>query len=282
MVLVLSLICGVSAAVGVNLVLGRKAQVEAAPRTTPILVAAVDIARGAPLKPELVTTRDWPEGLVPNGAVRDVEEIVDRAAIGALFAGEPILASKISDSGLGVAGLVQFGMRAFTIQTPTEQSGVAGFILPGNHVDVLLTITARDEEDVSGGGTTTTLLQNVEILAAGKQLDQTDTKDGRQQMRSVTLLVTPEMAAKLTLASSMGSLTLTLRNDTDTSIADTRPITMNELRFLQEALLAENPSDEDAEDTVNEMAEAVAAAPPPCFIKCLRGNSSSLIQIAEQ
>ena len=89
--------------------------------------------------------------------------------------------------------------------TPTSTSGVAGFILPGNRVDVLLTMTQGIDED---GGGTWTLLQNVEILAAGQRLDQGDPEQRGGQLSNVTLLVTPDMATKLTLAQSLGTLTL--------------------------------------------------------------------------
>jgi pilus assembly protein CpaB len=194
-----------------------------------------------------------------------------------------VLESKIAESGLGVASLVKPGMRAFTIETPTTSAGVAGFILPGNRVDVLLTMTK--DADSTGGAGTWTLLQNVEILAAGQRLDQSDPSAPGNRLQSVTLLVDPDMATKLTLAQSLGSLTLTLRNDTDNVIADTQPMTLRELRFLQEAVLADVSADptaeEDADEELPEPA-VVSASPaePPREILALRGSSATIVRVS--
>jgi pilus assembly protein CpaB len=265
----------------------QQASAAAAPAATEIVVAAVDVKRGAKLKPEFVKLQSWPNALLPADAILKIEDVVDRSSRTGFVPGEPILTTRIAEGSLGAASLVKPGMRAFTIETPTTASGVGGFIMPGNRVDVLLTMT-RDAEAIGGGGTWT-LLQNVEILAAGEKLDQGNTEGKASKMQSVTLHVTPEMANKLTLAASMGTLTLTLRNDTDTSIAETSPVTNNELRFLQEALLGEAKEEEDdnsdeTEPSSKSAAETVAVTkePPksPLEIVALRGTSRSLYQIS--
>src|SRR3954451_18929531 len=110
--------------------------------------------------------------MVPVGALTKTEEAVERAVSIPLVKDETLQAAKLSPKGAGrgLAALVPTGMRAFTIQTPNVASGVAGFILPGNRVDVLLTMTAGDGDE-SGGGSTTTLLQRVEILAVDQRID---------------------------------------------------------------------------------------------------------------
>ena len=136
----------------------------------------------------------------------------------------------------------------------------------------------------AGGGTTSTLLQNVEVLAADQRLDQTDEKaKGSRGLRSVTLLVTPDMAAKLTLAQSIGELHLTLRNDADQSIADTHPITMRELQMMQEAMFAATAADAAADDGDEEASNSAVTPVAPknasLSILALRGNSSSVVRV---
>ncbi len=198
--------------------------------------------------------------------------------------GEPLLKGKVGDVGIGASCLVKPGMRAYTISTPTVAQGVSGFVLPGNHVDVLLTVTKANRDDGTGGGVTTTLLQNVEILAADQRLDSAETKaDAKQTLKSVTLLVTPEMAAKLSLAQTAGTLHLSLRNDTDQSIAETDPVTIRELRFLQDAMPSELPAAKVAagEEGAATVATTAKRVQPPLLIRSLRGNSSGLIYVTQ-
>src|SRR5437879_8830127 len=121
-------------------------------------------------------------------------------------------------------------MRAFTIPTTNVASGVAGFVMPGNRVDVLLTMNGVGTREQTGGGVTTTLLQNIEILAVDQRIDApVDNKVDPAQLRSVTLLVTPEEAARLDLGQNRGSLHLSLRNPEDTRHAQARPATLTAL-----------------------------------------------------
>jgi pilus assembly protein CpaB len=276
-VLVLSLICGVSAALGVNLFWGTPVAAVAKPETTPVVVAAVDIPRGTSLQLEVLRTERWPPGLVPAGAVSEVEHVLDRATLAALVAGEPVLKSRISENGLGAAALIRPGMRAYTILTPTASAGVAGFVLPGNRVDVLLTI--QGQRGGTGGGSTSTLLQNVEILAADQRLDHGKNGDAKQKLQSVTLLVTPDMAAKLTLAQSLGTLHLSLRNDADTALADTRPVTMQELQFSQEGFTESVVNEEEDVEEDVEVVPSPELLTAPAVVFALRGSSWSTIYI---
>jgi pilus assembly protein CpaB len=162
-----------------------------------------------------------------------------------IVAGEPILESKLAsrDSGRGLAALIPEGMRAYTIQTSRVASNVAGFILPGNSVDVLLTLKGN-YNDTTGGGSTTTLLQAVEILAVDQRLDApVDNKINPRELGSVTLLVTPEQAALLDLGQNMGTLTLSLRNPEDAAESLARPATVNDIRFRQEKPVEKSEGD---------------------------------------
>src|SRR5262249_56623723 len=122
-----------------------------------------------------------------------------------------------------------------TISTTTLASGVAGFILPGSKVDVLLTVTRTGTSDPTGGGQTSTLLQDVEILAVDQLVKApADNRVDPKELRSVTLLVTPQQAAKLDLGQNKGILHLSLRNPEDHAPAVTRPATLADLGLYAE------------------------------------------------
>ncbi len=234
--------------------------------TVSVVVAATNIPRGMLVSADLIKTHDYPKDLVPTGAILKKEDAQDRSAFTTMVMGEPLLESKLSPKGQrGLASLVSDGMRAFTITTNVA-SGVAGFILPGNKVDVLLTISNGGNNDFTGGGSTTTLLQNVEILAVDQKVEApADNKVDSTNLRSVTLLVTPDQAAKLSLGQSKGTLHLTLRNPKDELAANVRPTTVNDIQFLAEA--PARPWDERAKDLIKAWGEALAkakpATPPP-------------------
>jgi pilus assembly protein CpaB len=231
----LAIVCGLSAAVGMNR-LRRTERVVEQQETTPVVVASAAIARGRMISEADLTTRDWPTEMVPDGALTDPEQAVERAAIVPITSGEPLLETKLADrdAGRGLAALIPKGMRAYTIQATRVASNVAGFILPGNRVDVLLTLRGC-RDDGTGGGSTTTLLQAVEILAVDQNLDApADNKVNPSELRSVTLLVTPDQAAVLDLGQSVGTLTLSLRNPQDSEDAFPRPATLADIRFHQE------------------------------------------------
>lgn len=236
LVVVLALICGASAMVGVSQL---TSQHEDAPivETEAVVIMSKNMPRGSVLSPEVVTVAQWPKGSAPQGALQTVEETDGRSVLVPLVAGEPVLQAKLAskDAGRGLAAMIPRGMRAFTINTSHVAAGVGGFILPGNHVDVLLTTTSSGSQDPTGGGATTTLLQNVQILAVAQRLDAPDTnKMDPKDLKSITVLVTPDQAAKLDLGMNKGILHLSLRNPEDDREADTRPATMAQLRFHQD------------------------------------------------
>lgn len=182
-----------------------------------------------------------------------VEDATGRSAAAALVVGELILEGKLApkDAGRGLAALIPKGMRAYTIQAGRAAASVAGFILPGNKVDVLLTLRGTPQ-DSTGGGSSTTLLQSVEILAVDQQLDApAENKVNPKDLSSVTLLVTPAQVALLDLGQNLGQLTLSLRNPEDSEEAHTLPTTLADIRFRQE-----KPAEEP------KAAETPRAAPP--------------------
>jgi len=237
-----AVVFGGSAAMGVRQYVGSGAPPA---ETVSVVVASMNIPRGMLVSPDMIKTRDYPKDLVPTGAILKKEDAQDRSAFATMVMGEPVLESKLSPKGQrGLASLVSEGNRAFTITTNVA-SGVAGFILPGNKVDVLLTLATGGSNDNTGGGSTTTLLQNVEILAVDQKVEApAENKVDTNNLRSVTLLVTPDQAAKLSLGQSKGTLHLTLRNPKDELAANVRPTTVNDIQFRSEPPPAAPPPPE--------------------------------------
>lgn len=274
-----ALVFGASAAIGVWLL--RTTPSEAIkPQTESLVVAAMDINRGETLTAEHLTQLEWPKELVPEGAVMNTQEILDRTVAIPLIKGDLLLVGKLAEagSGRGLAAIIPAGMRAVTIQTPNVATGVAGFILPGNKVDILLTMNSNSMDDVTGGGSTITLLQNLEILAVDQQTDVPQgNKMDPKELRSVTLLATPAEAARLDLGQNKGTLRLTLRNPTDKATEFVDAITLRGLNFNPSEIVPE-PVQQAPAITVPEVTLPVPrvrkAAPQ---IRTLRGMQSGQI-----
>jgi pilus assembly protein CpaB len=295
LIVALALVFGGSVAVGINSIRSQEPPV---PKTeiVPVVVAAADIPRGRTVTAELLKTEDWPKDRVPEGASTTAADLVDRVAYLPLVKGEIVLGTKLTPKGggRGMGALTRQGMRSFTIPTPNIASGVAGFILPGDRVDVLLTV-ADSGDKASGGGTTTTLQQNVEILAVDQRVDApNENKVDPKELRSVTLLVTPDQAAQLALGQNKGTLQLSLRNPRDDKDANPRPATLASLRLTQG-----KPWDERAKTFFDAMGKALAkmpapkedpkkaaepavpqGPPPPITIRTLRGSQEGRVVVS--
>jgi pilus assembly protein CpaB len=283
--IVLALVCGVAAAVGMNRLRQPTAAGEKA-ETVPVVVAVAEIGRGRMVQAKDLEVRDWPKDVAPAGALTTIERARDRVALVPISPGEAVFDNKLAakDSGRGLAALVTKGMRAYTIQASRAASSVAGFILPGNKVDVLLNLKPSGNDDESGGGGTTTLLQAVEILAVDQALDApADNKKDPKQLGSVTLLVTPEQAALLDLGQNMGNLSLSLRNADDKLAGKTRPATVNDIRFRQDRPIVQHKEAsgpgalaEAFQAFLGMLAKMPAAKqrePEPCEIVTMRGTN---------
>lgn len=243
--------------------------------TRPVVVAAVTLALGTPLKPEDLQIKQWPEDLLPDSSYQEVDKLLGRVIKTDITVGEPILATKLAPtgSGGGVPGLIPAGMRAFTVAVNVV-SGVGGFILPGTRVDVLATVSPNGTKN---GTTTRTILQNVEVLA----VDQTFNKnnDDPVVVKSVTLVVSPDEAEKLALASNEGKLQLVLRNGTDLERRDTDGVKISQFnghtesepqpRFIRPQL-PPKPEEKITEEET-----------PPRVVEVIRANVRSEIAFDE-
>jgi len=189
--------------------------------TTRVVAAAGDIKLGSVLTASNLTTVDI-AGSAPKGAILKPESAIGRGVISDLYQGEPILENRLAPvgSGGGLAATIPNGMRAIAIKVD-DVVGVAGFVTPGMHVDVLASGTppgVNNSQNSRGpqlGTLVKTLLQNIEVLSAGVNI-QKDAEGKPQQVQVVNLLVTPEQAETLSLAGNGVKIQLVLRNPLDT------------------------------------------------------------------
>jgi pilus assembly protein CpaB len=184
----------------------------------PVVVASKDLTFGDALEADDMRVAMFPAGSVPKGSYVSEDSLLGQVTKVFLKENEPILESKLSSKGGGLSLLIEESKRASSIQVD-KVSGVSGFILPGDRVDVILTVK---RPGASTDAVAKTILQNVEVLAAGEKTEEKGNKVITVQ--SVTLLVDPEGAQALALASSEGKLHLALRNPTDDEILAVDPV----------------------------------------------------------
>jgi pilus assembly protein CpaB len=182
-----------------------------------LVVAARPLPMGDLGTQQDVKTIDWTGADLPAGYVSTPPEVVGRGLIAPAAQNEALLEGKLAAKGAGggLPVIIDEGMRAISLAVD-QVIGVAGFVLPTNRVDVLLTLPDNASKEQS----TKVIMQNVRTLAAGQSIQQD--KEGKPQAVSVvTLLVTPEQAETLSLASSQGRIQLALRNNLDTVLIKT-------------------------------------------------------------
>jgi pilus assembly protein CpaB len=206
-----------------------RAQAASRPLTRHVIAAAAALQPGVPLTANNLTEINWPVNVPLEGLMDKKEDAVGRIPIYAIGAGEPVLKPILASTGsFGLAAKIPDGMRATSVKT-NEVMNIAGFIFPGSHVDVLVTLRG----DKTASAVTHTVLQNVQVLAAGAKTDP-DPNGKPENVGVVTLLVTPEESEKLALAQNQatqnqGTIHFVLRNGADTARANTAPVDMDEL-----------------------------------------------------
>jgi len=188
--------------------------------TTKVVIAATDIPLGSVLRDVDLTTTEI-IGPLPKGAIVNPKDAVGRGVTATLSQNEPILESHLAPagSGGGLAATIKPGMRAVAVRVDDVVS-VAGFVTPGMRVDLLISGNPPGDTNPSEGTKVKTLLQNLEVLSAGQDI-QKDADGKAKPVPVVNLLVTPEQAEQISLASSQTRIQLVLRNPLDTQIAQT-------------------------------------------------------------
>ena len=190
-----------------------------------IVAAANELPPGVTLTAKDLAMLDWPSDVPLAGSFTKVDAVVGKPLIHSLGAKEPVLARDlgIEGSGIGLSSRIPPGMRATAVRS-NEIVGVAGFLYPGSHVDVLATYNAPN----GGGSLTQTVLQDVEVLTAGQTIEP-DPQGKPQEVNVVTLLLSPDDSQKLQLTSTQGSIQFVLRNGTDAKNVDLHPTRMDQL-----------------------------------------------------
>jgi pilus assembly protein CpaB len=177
-----------------------------------VMVAADDLQVGTRVEEHDIKIIRIPSTALPPGAPRRKADVVGHGVIVPISKGEFIMPNRLAqeNAGAGLPSLIPPGMRAVSVRV-NDIVSVAGFVMPGTRVDVLLTATP----DGAAEEQTTTVLQNVAVLASGHTLERSSTGEALNTA-VITLLVTPDDAQRLTLASSRGRIQLSLRNPLDT------------------------------------------------------------------
>ena len=253
---------------------GARGSRAAGPERT-VVVAARALPLGSVISADAVKLREVPEALFPAGGFSKVEDALDRPVTSNIQAEEPVLEARVAPrgSGAGLAPLIPPGMRAISVRV-NDVVGVAGFVLPGMRVDVLVTGQPSNQQET----VTRTVLQNILVLSAG----QTIQNDGKNAISTpvVTLLVTPEDAESLTLANLQGRIQLVLRNSSDGAVANTRGRQWNELYWAPRPAAVAAPAPSPGRERRRAPVEQPAArqeAPPalpkiPDPVTVIRGS----------
>lgn len=189
--------------------------------TGSVVVAAADIQPGTRLRPDMLQLVQWPASSRPPGTYSELSMLDGRVTRVALARGEPVQEARLAQPGAtgGLSALVAHGKRAMTVRV-NDVVGVAGFALPGNFVDVL--VSTQDERRVPEARElmiSKLVLERILVLAVAQEAGQGDTRP--KVVNAVTLEVTPAEAEQLDLARSVGQLSLVLRNQVDLAPAHT-------------------------------------------------------------
>jgi pilus assembly protein CpaB len=259
-ILVIALLLSGSVTYLVYRVMAKKAASPAV-ASTPVVVAATNLAIGTIIKDGDLKTSAW-SGAVPKGSVTTKESIIGRGVIAPIYEGELIMDSRLAavGAGGGLAATIPPGMRAVAVRV-NDIVGVAGFVVPGMNVDVLISGIPPGPQ-MTGGAKVKTILQNIQVLSAGQNY-QKDAEGKPVVVPVVNLLVTPEQAELLSLASNETRIQLVLRNPLDTQQAKTSGVAMAAL--FGDATPPPVPRPRTAVAPPKPQPEAAKAAAPPAL-----------------
>ncbi|MEN6451995.1 MAG: Flp pilus assembly protein CpaB [Thermoguttaceae bacterium] len=213
--LMLALGCGLVAAIGVHQWMIARAGPTSQPgESVPVFVAVADIGLGESLTPQLVKEERWPKDKALPGIISQIKDIDGRRTRAKLYAGEPIIENKLfgrGDHDQGASAQVPRGYRVVTVKGELV-SGGSSLILPGDRVDVMVHLVKDPNRDIPET-VTRTILQDIKVFAVNDVLGLENQKDGNKSIvaKTISLLVTPEQAAKTMLASQLGTILFTMR-----------------------------------------------------------------------
>jgi pilus assembly protein CpaB len=228
-VLIFAFLVSAGASVALYQLISSRVTVNAKAAPAPqVLVAGRSLEIGTLIKDNDFKTVEWP-GALPAGAIVKKEDAVGRGVIVAIVEGEPIMESRLAPrgAGAGLAANIKPGMRAVALRV-NDVNGLAGFVIPGMHVDVLISGTPPTNPNPTAGAVAKTLLQDIEILSAGQNI-QKDAEGKPVVVNLVNVLVTPEQAEVLNLATNDTRVQLVLRNPIDHNKSVTKGAWLQEL-----------------------------------------------------
>jgi pilus assembly protein CpaB len=231
--------------------------------TARVVVAEVLLPIGTELRAENLRTVDWPAASRPEGSYEDPAQLLGKVVASRLIRFEPILAGKLAGgTGGGLAALLPPGMRAAAVRVD-DVVGVAGFIHPGDNVDVIATIRPD-----GGAGVTSSrvILQNIRVLAVGKELDARAKGDKVVPATVATLMVEPDESERLALAATQGKILLTLRSAADVEVVATSGVNPTGL------VGAARPPPVVSRAPAARRVEAAPPAKPAEVVEILRGD----------
>jgi len=216
-VLIVAVFLAAVASLGMYRVVSRMpARDNTAVKTVDVVVAQHPLKLGARLTNDDVKLAKWPADTQVSGGFAKLEDVVDRGLLSDVSENEPLTSARVAprEAGAGLPPSIPTGMRAVSVKV-NEVIGVAGFVVPGTRVDVMVTLTNRQKQQDS---ITRVVVSNVQVLTAGTRYDQENAKDGKPIPSTVvTLLVAPDDGERIALAASEGQIMLTLRNPLDTA-----------------------------------------------------------------
>ena len=218
MVLVMSVILALVVAVVFYKVAANSAGKRAPTDVRDVVVAAEALPLGLQVKPNHIKVIKVPVELAPKSGFSNTSDVLDRSVVSNIMADEPLVEGRLAPrgSGFGLSPVIPSGMRAVAVRV-NEIIGVAGFVLPGMRVDIL--VTGRPSSS-NGDTMTSTVLQNITVLSANQQM-QPDQRGQAINATVVNLLVTPDQAETITLAANEGRIQLVLRNAVDNKLEKT-------------------------------------------------------------
>jgi pilus assembly protein CpaB len=244
-----------------RVLINRPQNAKAATASAHIVLANKNLELGTVIKEDDVQLADW-SGEIPKGASTKVQDLLGRGVTTTIYAKEPVIDSRLAPKGAGggLAAMIPPGMRAVAVRV-NEVVGVAGFVVPGMHVDVLISGSAPNSPG-SQGTLTRTLLQNVEVLSAGQDFKK-DAEGKPVVVQVVNLLVNPAHAEQLSLASNQTQIQLVLRNPLDRDTAVTPGTAIGQLFGGPRVATPESAPQAPRPRVQRTVVEAVAAPPPP-------------------
>jgi pilus assembly protein CpaB len=288
-VLVFAFVVAAGASLLLYRLMAARAPIKASP-TQKVILAAHNLEVGAMIKDSDLKTGDW-TGALPLNALTKKEDVVGRGVVSTVYDGEPILENRLAPkgAGAGLPSMIPPGMRAVALHV-NEVVGVAGFVVAGMRVDIL--ISGNPPQGNGNQGTVTkTLLQNIEVLSAGQEFKK-DVEGKPISVAVINVLVTPQQAEVLSLAANQTTIQLVLRNPLDTQVAKTTGAAVQQLYGGPPRPSTEEAAQKPLVRRVRPVAVAVAPPPPiimraepkpqPFVIEMIHGNKKAEQKFAEE